>query len=230
MIPRVYTERAVYVPGVDILVCADLHLGRGDGPGYHLPIGDHTMILRAIGQLLDRFSPAEVLIAGDIVDNFGPPHPSVRAALQRLEDRCRGAGAHLQLIAGNHDQGLTAVSEPALPIEVSRGSESPVVVCHGDTFPSTEGGLVVYGHDHPMLTVEGARYPCILEGKLPDGTELCQLPSFSPAVSGVQIGADRAGLRSPLSQAAATLHPIITDGQSGRMHRFPPLATLADHL
>jgi len=225
-----YTERAVYLPGVDMLVCADLHLGRGDGPGYHLPVGDPAVILRDLGQLLDRFDPAEVLIAGDVVDKFGPPDPSVQVMLQRLQDRCSDAGAHLQLIAGNHDRGLAAVSEPELPTEVSRGYESPVVVCHGDQFPTMEGALVIYGHDHPMLTVEGARYPCILEGELPDGTELCQLPSFSPAVSGVQIGADRAGLRSPLSQAATTLRPIITDRPSGHSHRFPPLAALAEHI
>jgi len=225
-----YTERAVYVPSVDMLVCADLHLGRGDGPGYHLPVGDPAVILRALGQLLDRFDPAEVLIAGDVVDKFGPPDPSVQVMLQRLQDRCSDAGAHLQLIAGNHDRGLAAVSDPELPTEVSRGDESPVVVCHGDQFPTMEGALVIYGHDHPMLTVEGARYPCILEGELPDGTELCQLPSFSPAVSGVQIGADRAGLRSPLSQAATTLRPIITDRPSGHSHRFPPLAALAEHI
>ena len=230
MTPRTYTERAVYVPGVDILVCADLHLGRGDGPDYHLPIGDPAVIVRNLGQLLDRFDPGEVLIAGDVVDRFGPPDPSVQAVLQRLHDRCSDAGASLQIIAGNHDRGLAAAAEPAPPTEVSRGSDSPVVVCHGDQFPTAEGALVIYGHDHPMLTVEGARYPCILEGELPDGTELCQLPSFSPAVSGVRIGADRAGLRSPLSQAATTLRPIITDGRSGRIHRFPPLAALADHI
>jgi Predicted ICC-like phosphoesterases len=230
VIERRYAERAVYLPAVDLLVCADLHLGRGDGPGYHLPLGDPAPIMQALDRLLARFSPAEVVIAGDIVDRFGPPDPPTRAMLKTLRSHCTTAGARLQLVAGNHDRGLVAMADPPLPTELTRGRDQQVVICHGDSLPSEEGALVIYGHDHPTLTVEGARYPCILEGRSPSGTTLCQLPSFSPAVIGVGVGPDRAGLRSPLSQAATWLRPVITDPDSGRTHRFPELSSLAGHL
>lgn len=230
MIRRIYTERAVYLPGLDTLVCADLHLGRGDGPGYHLPIGDPARILRQLDRLLERFGPAEVIVAGDVVDRFGPPDAATREMLEALRSHCADRGADLQLVAGNHDRGLAAVVDPAPPTELARGSDPQVVICHGDALPTTEGALIIYGHDHPTLLVEGARYPCILEGHTADGTALCQLPSFSPAVTGVRVGADRAGLRSPLSETAAALRPVITDPASGRTHRFPPLASLTGHL
>ena len=225
-----YAERAVYIPAVDLLVCADLHLGRGDGPGYHLPLGDPEPMVRALDRLLARFAPAEVIVAGDIVDRFGPPDAATRTMLETIRSRCARAGARLQLVAGNHDRGFAAVADPPLPTELARGTDQQVVICHGDSLPTMEGDLIVYGHDHPTLTVEGARYPCILEGHTAAGSTLCQLPSFSPAVTGVRVGPDRAGLRSPLSQAATWLRPIVTDPESGRTHRFPPLSSLAGHL
>lgn len=230
MIRRIYAERAVYIPVIDALVCADLHLGRGSGPGYHVPISDPTPILRQLRGLLDRFGPTEVIVAGDLVERFGPPDAATHAMLDRLRRCCSAADASLQLIAGNHDRGLAAIAPSAPPTEVSRGSDVSVIICHGDSMPEADGDLIIYGHDHPTLSIEGARYPCILEGATPMGTALCQLPSFSPAVPGVTVGPDRAGLRSPLSRSATSLRPVITDPTSGRTHRFPPLSALHRHL
>jgi metallophosphoesterase superfamily enzyme len=101
-----FDERALYVDGDDVLVLADLHVGRAESSAVTLPMGEAADVRDRIDRLLARFRPAVVVVAGDVVHTFGGVSDRSRTTLDELAAACRDSGATLELVAGNHDTSL----------------------------------------------------------------------------------------------------------------------------
>lgn len=224
-----YTERAVFLSDADALVIADLHVGRDATSAVELPLGEQRLLKKRLDRLLDRFCPERVIIAGDLLDAFDHIPHGVRETLITLLDQIRDCGARPTILRGNHDGMLETID---LDVAISNAVQvEDTLVCHGherQTIPSTVD-RVILGHEHPVIEIEGQRWPCILLGPTQDGTpQRIVLPAFNPLAPGTSIATHTDGESlSPLVGAIESYRPVVV-GES--VHKFPPLKTLQTHL
>jgi len=221
--PVAVADRACYLADADALVLADLHVGRDEASNVEFPLGERGDLRERLLGLLDRFDPATVVLAGDVLHTFAEATDRARETLATLAAACRDRGASVVAVAGNHDAMLDAVWDGPVPDEYRLDDET--LVCHGHAEPSGEAPRYVVGHDHPALEVEGERHPCLLYGAgVYRGADLFVLPAFSPLAAGCVVnGARAADFQSPLVRDAGALRPVVEDADAGEALPFPPL-------
>jgi len=216
-------DRAAYLPDADALVCADLHLGRDAESNVELPLGERDRIPARIEALLERFEPAELILAGDVLHAFdGVPEPA-RAALASIREGATEAGVELVLLAGNHDAMLEDVLDHSPPIE-HRLADGTVVL-HGDEPPAADADRYVIGHDHPAIVIEGQRRPCYLRGPAADrDATVLVLPAFNELTRGSTVnGARGDDLATPLVATLDRYRPAVRDVEAEETLWFPRL-------
>lgn len=234
----VFGDRAVYFPGAETVVVADVHVGRDEASAVSLPLGERADLLDRFDGLLGRFDPDTVVIAGDVVHTFGRVTDRSRRTLDALRDACEANGSTLELVAGNHDTALASARDGSVREEYVLGSSrrregrgdgdrdaSRTVVCHGHEPPSTAADRYVVGHVHPTIEIEGDRRPCFLRGAgTYRGADVLVLPAFTRLAPGVAVNdAVDGGLASPLVSDASAMAPTVYDPDRGDAVRFPPL-------
>ena len=155
-------EAAIYVPDRQVLLVADLHLGKAEHfrkHGIGLP-GDVTQRdLEKLSELIATYLPARVVILGDLF------HSDYNPSWERFMDLVRSyESVDFRLVVGNHDiledsnyEGLT------LSYQYTIGN---IVCTHEPLDVSMENRYNLCGHIHP-----GAR----LRGK---GRQYLKLPCY----------------------------------------------------
>lgn len=156
----VFSERAVFLPEADALVLADLHLGRAATSRVELPLDERAAITDRLRSLLNEFEPAEVVLAGDVLDSFSTVPDGVETALRAIRTLVEDSGADLRVVSGNHDPMLGDIVDA---VDECRLGDA-TVVCHGHDRPERTADRYVIGHDHPTIVIEGRRRPCFLLG------------------------------------------------------------------
>jgi putative SbcD/Mre11-related phosphoesterase len=237
-----FRDRALIVG--DVLVIADLHLGKGASGGFELPVGDGADILERCRELISGHSPDTVVVAGDLLHSFSTIPRSVEDTLDGLEAAVAGAGADLVVTPGNHDTMLETVWDGPTPAYYRLDD---TIVCHGHQVPEidAEGAdsieRYVIGHDHPTIEVEGERRPCFLlgEGVLAEsGTrddpvrpDLVMLPAFNRLLRGVAVNDMEPGdFQSPLCRSTNALAPVVRDDRAADTLTFPRLGEFRHRL
>lgn len=220
-----FAERAVYVPAAETLVLADLHLGRGEASAVDAPIDAADDAVARLRALLDRFDPATVVVAGDLLHSFSWIPRGVRRAIDGIETAVDEAGAALVCTIGNHDTLLEDAFDGET-VPASRLTDGETVVCHGHERPNIEGSQYLIGHDHPALSVRGRKRPCFLYG--PDaydgGADVLVVPAFTRLARGTTVNGRRArDFQSPLITDADAFHPVVRDVEGAETLWFPPL-------
>ena len=225
-----FASRAAYLPAADALVFADVHAGRDAASDVALPLGEREDLLGRLRAHLNRFEPARVVVAGDLLHVHGSVPDGVRETVDALLTAAEASGATLEVLRGNHDTMLAAVDVDALDhVELADGT----VVAHGHEAPPADerAGLYVVGHDHPTVSVEGNRRHCWLYAeRAVRGADVLMLPAFSRLAAGVEVnGMDARDFQSPFVTDADALRPILArtgdDGDEGGGDplEFPPL-------
>lgn len=227
----VFRDRAVYLERADALVLADTHLGRDESSNVQLRLGEDRDITERVGALLERYDPAELIIAGDLLHSFSSVPRGVRESLRDLKRAASEAGARTVVTPGNHDTMLDELWDGPIEPEY-RIDGTSTVITHGHVPPAADAELFIVGHDHPTIELEGVRHPCYLHG--PDqheGADVLMVPSFSRLPAGIAVN-DRsaAGFQSPLVTDAGALRPIVLDPDGGDPREFPPLRDLRQFL
>lgn len=217
-----YRDRAVYLPGEDALVLADLHLGRDETSNVELRLGEHEDITERFGALVDEFDPGEVVFGGDLLHSFGSLPRGVMESVAELRETVEAAGASAVVTPGNHDSMLGEVWTGATEREYRLGDG---VVLHGHEAPEGDADWYLVGHDHPTISIEGQRRPCYLQGAgTYRGADVLMLPSFTRLAAGVEVNGMRAAdFQSPLVTNADALRPVVRDESADETLRFPPL-------
>lgn len=222
-----FRSRAVYVSRADALVVADLHLGRDATSAVEAPLGERAEIVRRLTEYLRHFSPAEVVVAGDVLHAFDELPPGVEESLANLRGLVEDAGASLELVAGNHDSMLETITAAGSEYRLADGE---TVVCHGDELPTgpTDAARYVIGHDHPAIRIEGRRYPCFLCGTSAQvAADVVVLPAFNPLCVGTLVnGLASADFGTPFIDDTGAFHAVVYDVTGCEPLRFPPLAQL----
>jgi metallophosphoesterase superfamily enzyme len=217
-------DRAVYHPASGTLVCADLHVGRDAASNVELRLGEHEDLTDRFGALLERYEPAEAVVAGDLLHSFGDLPTGVMETVRGLRRAADAVDCRAVVTPGNHDTMLDELWDGPIEAEYRLG-ETGVVATHGHGPPETDAEWYVVGHDHPTIEIEGARRPCYLYGPDQyDGAGVLMLPSFSRLPAGVAVNEMRArDFQSPLVTGADALRPVVRDEGADQTHEFPPL-------
>ena len=173
---------ALYWPGEQALLVADLHLEKGSSyarGGQLLPPYDTIATLARLADLVARLCPRRIFFLGDAFhDPFAGERmtPGALAAIAAL-----GAGRELVWIAGNHDP-LPPRAVPGARLgEVKAGG---LILRH---LPSTraEAGEIA-GHLHPVARVQTraaiVRRACFIA----DGNRML-LPAFGAYAGGINV-------------------------------------------
>jgi len=225
----VFRDRAVYVRPVDVLVLADLHVGRAEASDVAFPVGERDHLHGRLAGLLDAFDPATVAFAGDVLQRHDYVPVVARDTLADLVALVEDADASLVATPGNHDQQLPDVLDAPTP---DAHAVDGLVVCHGHERPELDGDLYVVGHDHPVIEIEGQRRPTYLYGERSfRGGDVLVLPSFTELAAGVEVNRMRTSdFASPLVTDANALRPVVYDGDADEPLWFPPLGDLRAHL
>ncbi|WP_135302553.1 metallophosphoesterase [Haloarcula amylovorans] len=215
-----YDDRALVLD--DVLVAADLHVGRGTGGNLAFPVGSNADLVERFRALTERHDPREVVVAGDLLHSFQTVPRTVEDTVAGLRAACREAGARLVVTPGNHDTMLDSVWDGPTEREYRLGD---TVVCHGHETPESEAERYVVGHDHPTIEIEGQRRPCYLVG--PEqyrDSDVVMLPSFNKLNAGVVVNRmSAADFQSPCLTDADTLEPVVWDESQRETLSFPSL-------
>ncbi|MFD1641034.1 metallophosphoesterase [Halohasta litorea] len=218
-----FRDRAVYLPATETLVVADLHLGREAVSNVAAPLGERRDLLDRLSRLRSLFDPTTVVFAGDLLHSFSTVPDGVEETIEELYLECVDDGIEVVAIEGNHDQLLETVWPASIKSSVKL--DDGTVVCHGHEEPDLEGNRYLIGHDHPAMTIEGVKRPCLcVDPTGYRGRELVVLPAFTRLAGGVELNRLRAdALQSPLVSSVGSLQPTVWDADTEQTLRFPPL-------
>lgn len=214
-------DRALYLPTADTLVCADLHIGRDVTANTELPLGEQTRLPDRLESLVERFSPDEVVLAGDVIHSFDRVPPTVADTFETILTTIRGADASPILLQGNHDPMLSALTDE--PIRETYHLDEHTVICHGDTVPTEPADRYLIGHAHPAINIEGKRHPCYLHAsQTTQRPEVIVLPAFNALAPGTPINdVTNGNLPSPLIRRIERFCPGVWDEKADELLWFP---------
>jgi putative SbcD/Mre11-related phosphoesterase len=233
-----FRDRAVYLDTADALVLADVHLGRDETSNVQLRLGEDRDMVDRVAALLDRYEPAELVVAGDLLHSFSTVPRGVRESLRDLRAAADEAGASVVVTPGNHDTMLADLWDGPTPAtyDLADGDRT-VVVCHGHDTPAAETlppdpDCYVVGHDHPTIEIEGQRRPCYLHARgCYEGADLLMLPSFTRLAAGSPVnGMHTDDFMSPLVTDADRLRPLVHDEAADETLSFPALGRFRELL
>ncbi|WP_408959272.1 metallophosphoesterase [Natrinema sp. 74] len=226
-VPFAVRDRAVWFPAADTLVLADVHLGKAAASSVEAPIGDGADVVERLRGHLAATDPDTVVVAGDLLHSFSRLPRGVERDLERFVDAVDAAGADLIVTPGNHDTMLEAVFDGETAAEY-RLADGETVVCHGHERPQSAAERYVIGHDHPALSIDGRKRPCVLYGPDADaGATVLVLPAFTRLAAGATVNGMRGrDFQTPLVRTPDGFHPAVRDDSSGETLWFPPLGEL----
>ena len=187
-------EKALWWPAERTLFIADLHLGKAASfraLGQPVPSGTTQDNLDRLSALIDHHGAARIVFLGDFLHAAAAQQASVLNPVRHW--RARHCGVALVLVRGNHD---SHAGDPPADLQIAVVDEpwplGPFAACHHPQ--KLEGRLVLAGHLHPTVTLNG---PARDRQRLPAfwrSEGLLVLPAFGAFTGGssqrVPAGAD----------------------------------------
>ena len=183
-----HVERGLFWPRERLLAIADLHLGKGDAfrrSGVALPRGGTELDLQRLDVLIGAFSPATLLVLGDLVHGVVPKDAHWIAQWNAWRDR--HADLDVRVVRGNHDRAL-----PAQRLRVADDGacriQPPFLFTHESERVATPSLHSVGGHVHPIVVLRELGF----SARLPAfhlGTHRSVLPAFSTFTGGIEARA-----------------------------------------
>jgi DNA ligase-associated metallophosphoesterase len=180
-------ERAVWWPGAQTLLVADLHWGKSETfrvAGAPVPGGVLSADLARLDAAIAATGARRVLVLGDLLHAGVGITPGL---VEHVRAWREGSARVLQVtvVPGNHDRRLDLVAEAwRLHVEHTTLREGPFAFQHE---PGEEEGCFTWaGHVHPMAVISGrtdsVRLPCFWMSP-----RMGVLPAFSAFTRGLTI-------------------------------------------
>lgn len=148
---QVLGDRALYWPAEQLLVIADLHLGKGDAfraQGIAVPSGGTARDLARLDTLLRQTDAQGLLILGDVLHG-GPTHTRWREDWSVF--RQHWPQLEVSAVIGNHDRALHGL-ELQIRLLDSVWHRHGIAFCHD---VERQQAPAIGGHVHPVLRIRG---------------------------------------------------------------------------
>jgi hypothetical protein len=202
---------AVYIPSVDSIVIAELHLGYEEAmveQGLFLPKVQLKKEQEMLEKILEKRGARRIIVNGDFKHEFSRGSYREYKEVAEMLDFLGRRFQEVKLVKGNHDNFLIY---PARRYGAELFEEYEVgdyYFLHGHRVPlnfeSVEAGNIVIAHEHPAVAFHDEigvkeRLPCFLFGRTRDERNILVLPAFSPLSQGSEVNMLPVGeLLSPL--------------------------------
>lgn len=216
---------AVYIPSIDSIAIAELHLGYEAamaGQGVFLPRVQLKKERELLEEMLEKQKAKRIIVNGDFKHEFTRGGYRENREIEDMLDFLVRRFEEVTLVKGNHDNFLIY---PAKRYGAELFEELEIgnyYFHHGHRIPGNfeelEAENVVIAHEHPALAIcdeIGAkeRMPCFLFGKTRDDRNLLVLPAFSPLAQGSEINTlPEEELLSPLLKKFAEVDELEVIG------------------
>ena len=154
-----HPERAVIWPRGRALIVADTHFGKSSALARHglaIPAGSDERDRARLTQLVTEFSTGRLIILGDFLHE--PLRPQSREAVE-MQTWCESLrGTKIQVIAGNHDRGVSRGWRGSIEWIAGEYREPPFRFVHDDSkVAPAQPGFSLSGHVHPVVALRGLR-------------------------------------------------------------------------
>lgn len=178
-------EKAVYIPDHDLLLVADVHLGKSEAfQSLGVPVPSHVNqdTLDRLQALCDRLSPKTLIILGDLFHSPRGLNDTILKAWVHFTETC---GATVQVILGNHDRAIAnLLSNYAIPFHTHPVEYPGLVLSHEPT--KVPNCVNLCGHIHPCFLLktrlDTLRLPCFFLEQ-----HRLILPSFGSFTGGYEM-------------------------------------------
>ena len=152
-------DRSLYWPREQVLVVADLHLGKTESlraDGVALPDGAMAHDLARLALALEETGAQRLLILGDLVHDAAALSLGVRRAVAEWRSRI---SASVHLVLGNHDLRVdTMPNEWRLQVAGSSLDIPPFHFVHEHPQPQPHPHLDPHLHPHPHVNEAGGEF------------------------------------------------------------------------
>ena len=172
-----------------------------------MPKINFRKIKETLGEALDKSGAKNVIVVGDIKNEFSDVHVEefneFREFVVFLREEKRVEG--ITLIKGNHDNFIDRFEVPLG--FVVHGQEALIgkyLFFHGEELPLSKGGeTLIMGHLHPSIAVYNKlgvkeKIRCFLCGRLADNRQVIVLPAMNYFAEGVDVNIGDAGDVAPI--------------------------------
>tara|TARA_R110002020_G_scaffold398854_1_gene608763 strand:+ start:15 stop:656 length:642 start_codon:yes stop_codon:yes gene_type:complete len=157
-------QKAAYLPKYQLLIVADLHLGKASHfrkAGIMIPSPKISVDLERMNELIADYNPAKVVFLGDLFhSSFNNEWEEFRGFLQQYPD------IQFILTKGNHDiLPLSVVQDTSLTLVDEYEVGEKLLLTHDLKEPAEDGRLIISGHIHPGVLIKSKgrqsyRLPC----------------------------------------------------------------------
>lgn len=232
---------AVYIPSIDSIVVAELHLGYEEAmveQGLFLPRVQLRKEMDMLRGVLEKRRAGRIIVDGDFKHEFSRGGYREYREIGEMLDFLQESYDEVTLVRGNHDNFLISSAKRRGVELVEEYTGGDYYFIHGHKVPldfgSSEAGNVVIAHEHPAVAMYDEigvkeKLPCFLHGEMRDGRKILVLPAFSPLSQGSEVNAmPREELLSPVLKNYVDIDGLEVVGISGAAGalRFSTLGSL----
>lgn len=230
---------AVYLPAIDTLAIADLHLGYEAimaEQGIYLPRVQFREEMDMLERLAEMCDAGRILLNGDVKHEFSETGYHEYIEVRDLFAYLTRSYREVMVIKGNHDNYLIRTTRRFGITPLNEFAIGDFRFCHGHVMPAGNPEwqrYLVIAHEHPSLLlfdeVGGKeKLPCLLHGDF-GRYRLLVLPAFSPLAEGSQVNLIPPGeLLSPMLREELRIDRMRAIGLSEEVGalEFPEIGRL----
>jgi len=186
---QLLSQKAVWVPEKQVLLVADLHLGKANHfrrSGIPVPNAVNNKNLETLIALINSYQPGKVVFLGDLF------HSSYNEEWEALSQVIRHfASTQFQLVRGNHDI-MSELQYQRCQLEVFDQLEmGPFLLTHEPLEVIPENAYNVAGHIHPGVRLKGKGRQSITLPCFHFGKQQAILPAFGAFTGFVKVSVSK---------------------------------------
>lgn len=226
---------ALYHPGMDMIVIADLHLGleaSATRMGSYVPEFQLKEFREELSDAKKETGASRILVNGDLKNEYRTSYAE-RDEVSKFLGFARDEFDEVILVKGNHDTMIEDVVEEKDLELVDHHVEDGVLFVHGhEKLPEEKFETVVIGHEHPALALKDdvgvkEKIDCFLYGEI-NGSNIIVLPAYAHVSQGTRVNeVPRRKLLSPVlkKNGVSRLEAVAVSREAG-LFEFPALKEL----
>lgn len=190
---------AVYIPSIDSIVVAELHLGYEEAmveQGLFLPRVQLKKEMEMLRGILEKQGAKRIIVNGDFKHEFSRGGYREYREIGEMLDFLQDNFEEVKLVRGNHDNFLISPARRRGVELVDSCVLGDYYFLHGHKIPldfeSHEAGNIVMAHEHPAVAIYDEigvkeKIPCFLHGVTRNNRRILVLPAFSPLSQGSEV-------------------------------------------